>query len=634
MEKTRPEVCQPLRLTFVRVNVAHRALFAVFFLLVTTSCRDDVAVAPVSTTSQPGIDGGSERPLSRIAPPVDVVGTDSAIAQWPRIVPGVEARAVTSYDRTGGNEDGFSGAYSVLYDDPDGEHVIFDAFGPGALRTIWFTSDVDGNSPLGLGRVRFYFDDETTPRFDLDANDVFRGDVAPFSSPLVAQNHQSSGGFASWVPLVFRERLRITTEKRAGFYQVFYDTFPRDWDVTSTPANASPDEPLTRRFSATGFSSETLTPVSLDYTTTGAGTIDVLRFEPDVPTSADQMQNAHIRIWFDGADAPQVDVPLVLFFGSGLGETTIHAIPWTMESGRWESRFPMPYFEGVRFAIEGMTGKLSIHTGPALSPRSDVGTFTVIHSVSAPTTPDSDHVYADVTGAGKIVGTVLAVDPGLPSNKKWWEGDLSSFVDDRAYPNIHGTGHEDDHLGGWSNEFLERPFSLPMQGCPKTIILEAPPGGQVNAEATMYRLYPGIPFLRHVHHATEHGTNDNRQANYTSATFLYFQPRVRLVPSGAVATQPLSGTQRYQLPIEPTNVGVKLRRTYDAKLPQQRAHVVVDGVSIGPWYASDTIAGGPGTDDDLFISPQITAGKASIAIEITPETAFDLSHLEAWSVLP
>src|SRR3954452_22219315 len=66
------------------------------------------------------------RVLARIAPPVDVVSTQGAIAAWPRIVPGVDAHAITSFDRAGGNDDGFNGTYSSLYEE-GGEHVIFDA---------------------------------------------------------------------------------------------------------------------------------------------------------------------------------------------------------------------------------------------------------------------------------------------------------------------------------------------------------------------------------------------------------------------------------------------------------------------------------------------------------------------------
>ncbi len=572
------------------------------------------------------------RSLEPIAPPASVVSTGGALAAWPRIVPGVEARAFTSFDRTGGNDDGFAGTYSELYEE-DGEHVIFDAFGPGVLRTLWFTSHVDGNGPLAEKRVRFYFDGETRPRLTVDANALFAGTKAPFVKPLVAGNQESSGGFASWAPLVYRRRLKITTEVRAGFYQAFYDTFPPDWDVEST-RSTEVDGALVARFGQTGFSSETLTEVPLEHATDGEGTIDVLRFEPAAPASKGDLQNARIRIWFDGAVDPQVDVPLGMFFGSGLGEANVHALPWTMEPGRYESRFPMPYWKGARIAVSGLAGKLFVHVAAPLAPREEIGTFTAITGESKPTTPGVDHRYVDVDGAGKLVATVLTVEPSSPTTKQWWEGDLRSWIDGRSTPSISGTGHEDDHLGGWSNELLERPFSLPMQGCPKTEILDQPAGGQTNANATMYRLYPGIPFLRRVRHVTEHGTGNAREASYTSATFLYRQSRVRLVKTDAkTLTEPL-GTETHRLVIESDNVGVKLRRVYAPAAPRQRANVIVDGVAVGTWYVAEGDASAVTADADFFLPAQVTKGKSAIDVTIVPEPAFSATALEAWSVRP
>lgn len=590
---------------------------------------DRATGAPEPSRPQPDVE--LPRSIALVPPPVDVVGTRAAIDAWPRIVPGIEARAFTSHDRTGGNDDGFAGTYSELYEE-NGEHVIFDAYGPGVLRTLWFTSDVDGDGPLPEKMVRFYFDDEPKPRFAIDANALFAGKTAPFFAPLVADNQSSSGGFASWVPLVYRRRLVITTEVRAGFYQAFYDTLPPDWDVESTRAGAGAD-PLTARFAETDFSTQPLEVVPLDHALSGAGTIDVLRFEPSVPPTKAELQSARIRIWFDGAVDPQVDVPLGTFFGSGLGEATVRALPWTMAPGRYESRFPMPYWEGARIAVTGLAGTLSLHLGGPTEPRAEVGTFTAVYSDSDPTTPGVDHPYVDLAGAGKLVGTVLTVEPPAPDVKQWWEGDLTSVVDDLATPNISGTGHEDDHLGGWSNEFLERPFSLPMQGCPKTNILDQPVSGQTNADATMYRLYPGIPFLRRIRHSTEHGTGNGRQARYASVAFLYRQPRVRLVMTGEVALEgPLDG-RVHRLSIARDNAGVKLRRRYDPSRPRQRARVEVDGVTVGLWYVAEGTSAKTSAEGDYFLPPQVTEGKAAIDVRVVPDPEANATALEAWSVL-
>lgn len=585
----------------------------------------------------PGTDAPIEPPspsvLPRIAPPVDVVSTDGAISEWARIVPGVEARAITSYDRGGGNDDGFGGTYSELYATANGdEHVIFDAAGPGVLRTLWFTSAVDGNGPLSLGTVKFYFDDEAKPRYAVDADALFAGASAPFVAPLVAGNQVSSGGFASWVPLVYRGRLKITTATRPGFYQAFYDSLPADWDVTSGPAR---DGELAARFTEVGaagadaFSKLALTDVPLDHAISGAGVIDVLRFEPTAGSATRaELQAARIKIFFDGASEAQVDVPLGMFFGSGLGETKVRAMPWTMDVGRYESRLPMPYWEGARIVVSGLAGKMSIHVAPAREPRPEYGTLHAIHSEQKPTTAAGDFPYATLTGAGKLVGTVLTIEPTSPDNKQWWEGDLQSFVDDAITPNVHGTGHEDDHLGGWSNEFLERPFSLPMQGNPKTVILDKAPGAQTNADASMYRLYPGIPFLRGIRHSTEHGPSNQRQSNYSAATFVYRQMRERLVMTSDVAFK-----ENVALAVRPDNAGVKLRFAFDGA-QTQRLRVSVDGVTVGSWYVPKNVTPPAAAESDYFLPPQLTKGKATLSVSLVPEGTSGTTRVSAWSVLP
>lgn len=567
--------------------------------------------------------------LVRMAPPVDVVSTNGAIDQWARIVPGVEARAITSYDRSGGNDDGFGGTYSALYGDGD-EHVIFDAAGPGVLRTLWFTSKVDGNGPLSLGTVKFYFDDEKAPRYAVDADALFAGGTQPFVAPLVAGNQVSSGGYASWVPLAYRGRLKITTGVRPGFYQAFYDSLPADWEVTSGP---SASEALAMRFAQAGameaFSTTPLTEVALDSTLVGAGVIDVVRFEPAGGTATrPQLQAARIRISFDGAAEPQVDVPLGMFFGCGLGETKVRAIPWTMDVGRYESRLPLPYWEGARIVVTGLAGKLSVHTSPALEPRAAYGTLHAIYAEQRPTTEAADFGYVTATGAGKLVATVLTIEPRTEEEKQWWEGDLRTFVDDAITPNVHGTGHEDDHLGGWSNEFLERPFSLPMQGNPKTIILHDPPAGQTNAEASMYRLYPAMTFLRGIRHSTEHGPSNQRQTNYSAATFVYRQARERLVKTSDVAF-----AESVRLDIRPDNEGVKLRFAFDGA-KTQRLRVTVDGVFVGSWYVPRGVTPPAPAESDYFVPPQLTKGKNSITVGLRPEGTTGTARLSAWSVLP
>lgn len=609
------------------------------------------------------------RPLDRIPPVFDVASSAATLDAWPRIVPGMRTRSVTSFDRGGGNDDGFAGTYSELYVDGRGEHVIFDETGPGVLRTLWFTSAIDGDSPLGLGMVRFYFDDEENARVAVDADALFAGKKPPFVAPLVADNKTSSGGFASWAPLPFEKRLRVTTQRKAGFYQIHHDVLPPDWDIASFKPGTTDAELVTRFAASTEPSTLALEEVPLDFHRTGAGTIDVLRFVPDATPTDDALRTARITISFDGASTPQVDVPLGFFFGSALGLAPVRSLVWTMQPLLFESRIPMPFWDGVHIAVTGLAGKLLLRVGPERWARADAGNLEVSLHEEKPTTPGSDFVYADLTGSGKIIATVLGVDPLTPSNKGWWEGDLRTSVDGIRTVQIHGTGHEDDHLGGWSNEFLRRPFSLPMQGSPRTDILDPRPELQINGRMSTYRLWTGIPFYQSVRHSTEHGSSNQRSANYAAATFLYRQPRSRIVrtdgfdvgdataaaahgydaprnkessltsafegESDAALTATLheyDAPVELKLAIDPNNDGVELRRVFDQTEAPSLGVVVVDGVQVarvvtlGPCSRSRRWA-----ERDVFIPAQITRGKSSITVRWVPTRRFTAARFEAWS---
>jgi len=631
---------------------------------------DDVAPAPI-VDGGADADGDAAAALVAIAPPYDVASTAAAIDAWPRIIPGVQSRAITSFDRGGGNDDGFGGTWSELYVDARGEHVIVDEIGPGVLRTLWFTSAINGDALLGLGKVRVYFDDEVEPRIAIDSDALYAGATSPFVAPLVAANHVSSGGFASWAPLPYRGRLRVTTEQKAGFYEAHVDTLPADWAVASWKAGA--DDALAKRFAA-GASTATLIEVPLDSTRAGSGTIDVLRFVPAAALDDAALAAARIRIWFDGGATPQIDVPLALFFGSGRGLAPIASVAWTMQPLLLESRLPMPFWSGARIAINGIAGKVFVHVDGTERPRAETGTLEVHARAMSLTEAGKDVVYADVTGSGKLVATVLAIDPETPSTKRWWEGDLRVAVDGARTPVIHGTGHEDDHLGGWSNEFLSRPFTLPMQGCPRTDLLDTGAEFQKNGGTTMYRLWPGISFTNALRQSTEHGAGNGVQTRYAAAAFVYRGPKnmltVRtdgfkmgdlaamkshayLAPAaearsltssfegedGTVLTamvHDVTGALSFDLVVDPANEGAFLRRLADRGEAPARAALEVDSIPVTTMTTWGPI--GPGRawlERDVLIPAQLTRGKTRIHVQWIPAegSRSSAAQFEAWSIV-
>jgi len=585
---------------------------------------------------------------------------------WPVIAIGAEARSFSSFDRTGGNSDGFDGTYSELYVNEACEHVIFDSVGPGVLDTLWFTGPKEGGAGLDLGTVRFYLDDESTPRLALPWSDLFRGDRAPFLEPLVADNHHTTGAFASWVPVPYSRRLIVTTAIKPGFYQAHYETLPPDAVVTSFDACTALASRDVFREALDFRPSTDVSGVPLDTTFSGAGTLDTIQFRPSgAPTETD-LRTARIRIAWDGEATPSVDVPVGSFFGSGLGAAHVRSIPFSMDPNVYENRFRMPFWSGFHLSITGIAGTLSIHIGPTRFARTNAGYFHARASAAEPTVSNQDFEWLGIPGAGKLAGTVLTVHPESPTTKRWWEGDTRSYANGRRTPGINGTGHEDDHLGGWSTTLFENPFTLPLQGVPATEILDT--NGQVNANATFYRLYPGVHFLDGIRHSTEHGSENGVTGNYDGVAFYY----LAAAPVGLVETDTVSpgdpasrkshaytaagesapvalsssfegrddatsvtattadhtGGAAFDVELGVANAGCFLRRWYDQKNGRQRATVRVDGTAVGTWYAADFNATHRWAERDYFVPARFVAGKATAHVEIEPAAS-----APPWSVV-
>lgn len=139
----------------------------------------------------------------------------------PALTTGTQTKQFSSFDRTGGNDDGFGGAYSCLRTTGDG-CVIAEHDGPGEVEAIWFTRD--GGDVRATGNITITLDGHDVVHAPLQ--DLVDGKLgAPFSHPLVANADQSSGGVYVEVPMPFRASMRITTEKNPVFYHVSYRTF-------------------------------------------------------------------------------------------------------------------------------------------------------------------------------------------------------------------------------------------------------------------------------------------------------------------------------------------------------------------------------------------------------------------------
>lgn len=491
------------------------------------------------------------------AQPVGSAFYDS-LSQLPRIYPNVESHYLSSYDRTGANDDGFAGTYSQLYVDDTGEHVIFEEDGPGCVYNFWFTGGT-GYDHLNWGKLKFYFDNEKEPRIECQAKEFFSGQYLPFAYPLVTHSYISSGGFSCSAPVSFAKHLKITTEKTCGFYNVYYQLYSKtqveSWTKQQDYSNlidmfqrcgANPIKDLDK----VEVNSSTVvleTPkekgkseaelLSVDH----GGTIGYIKINPLYAPNQYGLNHINLRIFYDGDSVPSVDVPIGPFFGSGLGEADVRSLFIGMStSGTYYCYLPMPFKKSIRITLKNNSGDAGGrffceigYTKKLISDRngSEVGYLGTMYNKEWPVVAERDYVLFDYKGRGAVVGQVMTVEPVKPDRKKWWEGDMRLYIDGEKEPRFHGTGHEDEYQGGWSTFWLTNPYSLPLFGQPKTeglvdVFDPVDMFDQVNGSTTAYRFWPGkIHFKNSITISTEHGNHNDTPANYSSLVYYYYVPQ-------------------------------------------------------------------------------------------------------------
>lgn len=203
-----------------------------------------VVAAPVATAQVRGA-GASPGTQEVIARGKGPLGWDTyrQLDRLPELPRGVETRQFSSFDRAGGNDDGFLGTYSCLRRTSTG-CVIAEHSGAGEIASIWSTRADAGRKPgdvVPTGRLRVVLDGQAV--IDAPMADVVAGRLGPpFVFPLVADAEQSSGGVYVKVPMPFRESMLIESEHNPFFYHVTFRVFSDAQGVaTFDPSDAAAD---------------------------------------------------------------------------------------------------------------------------------------------------------------------------------------------------------------------------------------------------------------------------------------------------------------------------------------------------------------------------------------------------------
>lgn len=387
-----------------------------------------------------------------------------------------------------------------------------------------------------------------------------------------------------------------------------------------------------------------------------------------LPSSVAQSQavlsQLRLQIRFDGAVSPSVDAPVGLFFLSGLGASTVHALMTAVDpaSGTLSAYWPMPFGRQAVVTLRN-TGPTTvagvgyrIESGPdpgaatALASGTQ-GYFHATYDAATPTSPGSGYPLLRVPGTGKLVGVSVAMStpPGLPYGLENLQGNAMITLDGAPDPTYRGTGTEDFFQGGWY--FENGPFTLPTHGSPQQWV-----GPHYAAHIAAYRLFltDAIPFYDGIAATLQVGPVDNLQADYRSVAFWYglSQPTLTQVDSlrpadpadaaahaftavgggirgpvtgvypGDVPSAPLTATgvaastSTFTVRIPPANAGVELRAQLDACPGHQAAEVYVDGHDAGLWAYAGANCAEIWTTSRFLIPATLSRGQDSMRIRL------------------
>lgn len=592
----------------------------------------------------------------------------------PLLRAGTRCLQYSSHDRSGGNNDGFEGTYSHLYKEGS-RYVIFDHIGPGCVYQIWFTSLFIAftDALLFTGDLEIYLDGEAEPTVRLPIRDFFGGLEHPFLVPLAGKQTLSSGGVYSYVPIPFRERCKIATTRMPFFFHIVYhaldgdlgvETFTLDVDPTEVidmwthPGEDPKGEPSGPVIFGTVAVEPGETAVLVDHA--GAGSVAAIHIDPE-PATRDVLDEAWLRIYWDGESEASVDAPVGTFFGSGLGEATVLGLPVGMSRcGPYYCYFPMPFWSSARIEvanagcerIESLSYEILLDETPY--PAGRTGYFHARWNEERPTTPGRDYTILAESGWGHFVGEVLTMEnletSGNPYARNYLEGDIRVHTDGSPSPSLYDTGTEDYFNGGWY--FMWGRFNLPCHGNPVHLVYGADRTG-----CYRFHLSDAIPFYSGIRFGIEHGPGNDVPADYSSVAYYYLSheagPALELSDSldvGDPADEEihgytadgvtwsgsltsfyegddddvpvtdhgvsLTGASRFTLSIAPDNTGVRLRRRMDHNDGRQRALVFVDGAEAGTWHTPDGNCYKRWLDAEFDLAPELTSGKSEIALRI------------------
>jgi hypothetical protein len=353
-------------------------------------------------------------------------------------------------------------------------YVIASATGPGFASRFHMTAGEIVANALERGfvdeTIRIYVDSLDAPAYAGRVADLGNEIAVPFSTPIAGQYGPA---VVSYLPISYASRLLVVLDQLRSPNTLYYfqiDTQSVERTEKFDPADLSGRVAKLRWEVPGEFQRDDRNVVWVNERRTmrgagserflereGAGTLRALRLTiPDAATASD----LRVRVTWDGAQAPAVDVPLDALFGIRQAARSFETLGMSVrvtDELELTLRLPMPHaaravIDVVNAGAQERSVDVRVEGIPGV-PSADWGRFHAFSSNSKePVPPGSKHLVLDVRGRGKYVGTLMASRGRADSSSafadpmNFLEGDDTSVIDGVRN---QGTGTEDYFNGAF-----------------------------------------------------------------------------------------------------------------------------------------------------------------------------------------
>ncbi len=184
------------------------------------------------------------------------------------------------------------------------------------------------------------------------------------------------------------------------------------------------------------------------------------------------LQKVIIKMFWDGAEKPQVEVPIGDFFCMGLGSMKGFENEFfsTAEGRSFSCYIPMPFKKHCKIVLKNDTERdinnlfYDINLTFENLDEDTMYFYANFQDIALNNLEEDVTILRGIKGQGRFLGTNIAVIPDTEEyGDIWWgEGEVKIFIDgDSEYPTLVGTGAEDYIGSAWElGEFINR-----YQGC-------------------------------------------------------------------------------------------------------------------------------------------------------------------------